>query len=210
MQVAAPRPPDSKKPAQPPTDYDGDIKKGDAWLSSTSGKKTSPMTRKSQSHYHTYKEETQWSGETGRSRNSPTGKQQSQVDKTPHQSSRTSLTSSTSSKPASATPTLREQCRGSWQELVWEKKLPNSTSTTSDSIRPRVDTMMSSSLNFSATDSHHGCKPESASSTPLSQCSSNGKKKKSSSTDRRGWTKQLNKTFRINKDTDNPLAQTPR
>ena len=31
-QVAAPRPPDSKKTARPPTDYDGDIKKGDAWL----------------------------------------------------------------------------------------------------------------------------------------------------------------------------------
>ena len=31
-QVAAPRPPESKKTARPPTDYDGDIKKGDAWL----------------------------------------------------------------------------------------------------------------------------------------------------------------------------------
>ena len=31
-QVTAPRPPDSKKTAQPPTDYNGDIKKGDAWL----------------------------------------------------------------------------------------------------------------------------------------------------------------------------------
>ena len=31
-QIAAPRPPDSKKMARPPTDYDGDIKKGDAWL----------------------------------------------------------------------------------------------------------------------------------------------------------------------------------
>ena len=31
-QVVAPRPPDSKKTARPPTDYDGDIKKGDAWL----------------------------------------------------------------------------------------------------------------------------------------------------------------------------------
>ena len=31
-QVTAPRPPDSKKTARPPTDYDGDIKKGDAWL----------------------------------------------------------------------------------------------------------------------------------------------------------------------------------
>ena len=31
-QVAAPRPPDSKKTAQPLTDYDGDIKKGDTWL----------------------------------------------------------------------------------------------------------------------------------------------------------------------------------
>ena len=31
-QVAAPRPPDSKKTAQPPTDYDRDIKKGDTWL----------------------------------------------------------------------------------------------------------------------------------------------------------------------------------
>ena len=31
-QVATPRPPDSKKTARPPTDYDGDIKKGDAWL----------------------------------------------------------------------------------------------------------------------------------------------------------------------------------
>ena len=31
-QVAAPRPPDSKKTARPPTNYDGDIKKGDAWL----------------------------------------------------------------------------------------------------------------------------------------------------------------------------------
>ena len=31
-QIAAPRPPDSKKTARPPTDYDGDIKKGDAWL----------------------------------------------------------------------------------------------------------------------------------------------------------------------------------
>ena len=31
-QVAAPRPSDSKKTARPPTDYDGDIKKGDAWL----------------------------------------------------------------------------------------------------------------------------------------------------------------------------------
>ena len=31
-QVTAPRPPDSKKTARPPTNYDGDIKKGDAWL----------------------------------------------------------------------------------------------------------------------------------------------------------------------------------
>ena len=31
-QIATPRPPDSKKTAQSPTDYDGDIKKGDAWL----------------------------------------------------------------------------------------------------------------------------------------------------------------------------------
>ena len=31
-QVAVPRPPDSKKTARPPTDYDGDIKKGDTWL----------------------------------------------------------------------------------------------------------------------------------------------------------------------------------
>ena len=31
-QVATPRPPDSKKTARPPTDYDGDIKEGDAWL----------------------------------------------------------------------------------------------------------------------------------------------------------------------------------
>ena len=31
-QVAAPRPPDSKKTARPPTNYNGDIKKGDAWL----------------------------------------------------------------------------------------------------------------------------------------------------------------------------------
>ena len=30
-QVAAPRP-DSKKTARPPTDYNGDIKKGDTWL----------------------------------------------------------------------------------------------------------------------------------------------------------------------------------
>ena len=32
MQVATPRPPDLKKTAQPPTNYDGDIKKGDVWL----------------------------------------------------------------------------------------------------------------------------------------------------------------------------------
>ena len=31
-QVVAPRPPDSKKTARPPTDYNGDIKKGDTWL----------------------------------------------------------------------------------------------------------------------------------------------------------------------------------
>ena len=31
-QVTAPRSPDSKKTARPPTDYNGDIKKGDAWL----------------------------------------------------------------------------------------------------------------------------------------------------------------------------------
>ena len=31
-QVAATRPPDSKKTARPPTNYNGDIKKGDTWL----------------------------------------------------------------------------------------------------------------------------------------------------------------------------------
>ena len=31
-QVTAPRPPESKKTAQPSTNYNGDIKKGDAWL----------------------------------------------------------------------------------------------------------------------------------------------------------------------------------
>ena len=31
-QIAAPRPPDSKKTARPPTNYDGGLKKGDAWL----------------------------------------------------------------------------------------------------------------------------------------------------------------------------------
>ena len=88
------------------------------------------------------------------------------------------------------------------------KEPPNSVSTTSDSIKHRVDTMMSGSSSFSTMDSHHGSKPESASSTPHSLHSSNGKKKQSSLTDRRGWTKQLNKTFRIDKDTDNPLIQT--
>ena len=167
------------------------------------------MTRKSQSHYHTYREGTLQYGETERHRNSLTGKQQSPMVRTHHLSSKTSLTSSTSSKPASATPILREQCRGSWQELAWEKKLLNSMSMTSDSIRHRVDTTMSSSLNFSAMDSHHGSKPESASLTPHSLCSSSGKKKQSSLTDRRGWTKQSNKTFRIDKDINNPLVQIP-
>ena len=167
------------------------------------------MTRRSQSHYLTYREETLQYGETGRHRNSPTRRQQSPTVKTHHQSSRTSPTLSISSKPASATPILREQRRGSWQELVWEKKPPNSTSTTSDNIRHRVDTMMSSSSNLSAMDSHHGFEPESASLTPHSLHSSNGKEKQSSLTDRRGWTKQLNKTFKLDKDTDNPLVQNP-
>ena len=149
-------------------------------------------------------------GETGKHRNSPTGKLQSPADKTPHQSSRTSPTSSTSSKPASVTLTLREQCRGSWKELVWEKKLPNSTSMTSDSTKRRVDTMTSSLSNFSDMDSHHGYEPESASSTPLSPHSSNGKKKQSSLTDRRGWTKQSSKTSRLDRDINNPLVQPPR
>ena len=167
------------------------------------------MTRKSQSPYHTYKEETPQYGETGRHRNSLTGRQQLQTDRTQHLSSRTSPTSSISSKPASVTPILREQRRGSWQELVWEKRPPNSMSTTSDSIKHRVDTTTSGSLNFSDMDSHHGYEPESVSSTPHLPCSSNGKKKRSSSTDRKGWTKQSNRTFRINKDIDNPLVQTP-
>ena len=95
---------------------------GSGSYTSTSEKKTSPVTRKSPLPYHTYKEETPQSGETGRHRNLLTGKQQSQMDKTPRPSSKTSPTSSTSSKPASVTLTLREQRRGSWQELVWEKK----------------------------------------------------------------------------------------
>ena len=168
------------------------------------------MTRKSQSPYPICKEATPQSGETGRHKNSPTGKPQSPMDKTPHLSSRTSPTSSHSSKHASATPTLREQRRGSWQEIVWEMRQLNSTSTTSDSIRHRVDTMTYDSSNFSNTDSHHGYELESASSTPLSPRSPNGKKKQSSSTDRRGWTKQSNKTSRLVKDIDNPLVQPPR
>ena len=131
------------------------------------------------------------------------------MGKTQCPSSKTSPTSSTSSKSASVTPTLRERHRGSWQELVWEKRPPNSTSTTSDSIRHRVDTMTSSLSSFSDMDSHHGYEPGSASLTPLSPHSSNGKKKQSSLTDRRGWTKQSNRTFRIDKDIDNPLVQTP-
>ena len=150
------------------------------------------------------------SGETGRRRNLPTGKPQLPTDKTPHPSFRTSPTLSHSSKHASATPTLREQCRGNWQELVWEKKQPNSMSTTSDSTRRRVGTTTYDSSNFSDMDSHHGYEPESASSTPLSPRSSNGKKKQSSSIDRRGWTKQSSKTSRLDKDIDNPLIQPPR
>ena len=183
---------------------------GSGSYTSTSEKRISPMTRKSQSHYHTYREETPQYGETGRHRNSPTGKPQSPMDKTPCPSSRTSPTSLHSSKHASATLTLREQCRGSWQELVWEKRQPNSTSMTSDSIRHQVDTMTYDSSNFSDTDSHRGYEPESASLTHLSPRSSNGKKKQSNSTDRRGWTKQSNKTSRLDKDIDNPLAQLPR
>ena len=131
------------------------------------------------------------------------------MDRTPRPSSKTSPTSSTSSKPAFATLTLREQHRGSWQELVWEKKPLNSMSTTSDSIRHRVDTMTSGSSNFSDMDSHHGYELELASLTPLSPHSSNGKKSQSSSTDRRGWTKLSSKTSKLDKDTDNLLVQRP-
>ena len=183
---------------------------GSGSYTSTSEKKVSPTTRRSQSPFHTYREVTPQSGEIGRHKNSLTGKLQSPTDKTPHPSSKTSPTSSPSSKHASATPTLREQRRGSWQELVWEKRQPNSTSTTSDSIRHQADTTTCDSLNFSDTDSHHGYEPASASSIPLSPCSSNGKKKQSSSTDRRGWTRPSNKTSRLDKDTDNPLVQPPR
>ena len=183
---------------------------GSGSYTSTSEKKTSPTTRKSQSPYPTYREETPQSGETGRRKNSPTGKPQSPTDKTPRPSSRTSPTSSHSSKHASATLILREQCRGSWQELVWEKRQPNSTSTTSDNTRRQADITMYASSNFSDMDSHHGYEPESASSTPLSPRSSNGKKKQSNLIDRRGWTKPSNKTSRHDKDIDNPLVQPPR
>ena len=176
---------------------------------STSKKRTSLMTRKSRSPYPTYREVTPQSGEIGRRKNSPTGKLQSPTGRTPCPSSKTSPTSSHSSKHASVTPTLRERRRGSWQELVWEKKPLNSMSTTSDSVRHRVGTTMCNSLSFSDTDSHHGYEPESASSTPLSPRSSNGKKKQSSSTDRRGWTKQSNRTSRLDKDIDSPLVQIP-
>ena len=70
--------------------------------------------------------------------------------------------------------------------------------------------MTSGSLNFSDTDSHHGYEPESASLTPLSPRSSNGKKKQSSSIDRRGWTKQSSKTSKLDKDIVNPLVHPPR
>ena len=182
---------------------------GSGSYTSTSEKKISPTTRKSQSPFHTYREGTPQSGETGRCKNSPTGKPQSPTGKTPRPSSRTSLTSSHSSKHASATPTLRERHRGSWQELVWEKRRPNSTSTTSDSIRHRAGTTMYDSSNFSDTDSHHGYEPASASLTPLSPCSSNGKKKQSSSTDRGEWTKQSSKTSKLDRDIDNLLVQPP-
>ena len=168
------------------------------------------MTRKSQSPYPTCREETPQSGETGRHRNSLTGRQQLQTDRTQHLSSRTSPTLSISSKPASVTPILREQRRGSWQELVWEKRPPNSMSTTSDSIKHRVDTTTSGSLNFSDMDSHHGYEPESASSTPPLPRSPNGKKKQSSLTDRGEWTKQSSKTSKLDKDINNPLVQPPR
>ena len=167
------------------------------------------MTRKSQSYYRIYRDEMPRYGETERRRNSPTGKQRSPADRTHHPSSRTSPTSSISSRPASVTPILREWRKGSWQELAWERKPPNSMSTTSDSIRPRVDTTTSGSSSSSAMDSHHGFEPESASSTPHSLHSSNGKKKQSSSTDRRGWIKQSNRISRIDKDTNNPPVQTP-
>ena len=81
---------------------------GSGSYTSTSEKKTSPTTRKSQSPYPTYREATPQSGETGRHRNSLTGKPQSPTDKTPCPSSKTSPISSHSSKHASATPTLRE------------------------------------------------------------------------------------------------------
>ena len=183
---------------------------GSGSYTSTSERKTSPTTRKSQLPFRTFKEVTPQSGETGRHKNSPTGKPQSPTDRTPRPSSRTSTTSSHNSKHASATPTLRERHRGSWQELVWEKRQPNSTSTTSGSIRHQVDTTMYNSSNFSDMDSHHGYERESASLIPLSPCSSNGKKKQSSSTDRREWTRQSSKTSKLNKDIDNPLAQPPR
>ena len=177
---------------------------------STSKKKTSLMARKSRLPYPIYKEETPQYGEIGRHRNSLTGRQQSPTDRIHHLSSKISSTSSSSSKPASATPILREQCRGSWQELAWEKKLLNSMSMTSDSIRHRVDTTTYASSSFSAMDSQHGFKPESAFLTLHSPCSSNGKKKQSSLTDKRGWTKQSNKTSWIDKETDKPLDWTPR
>ena len=183
---------------------------GSGSYTSTSERRTSPMTKKSQLPYPTFKEVMPQSGETGKRRNSPTGKPQSPMDKTPCPSSRTSLTSSHSSKHVSATPILRERHRGSWQELVWEKRRLNSTSTISDSIKHQVDTTMYDSSNFSDTDSHHGYEHESASSTPLSPRSSNGKKKQSSSTDRNGWTKQSSKTSKLDKDIDSPLVQPPR
>ena len=182
---------------------------GSESYTSTSGKKASPTTRKSQSPYPTFKEATQQSGEIERHKNSPTGKPQSPMDRTPRPSSRTSPTSSHSSKHASATPTLREQRRGSWQELVWEKRQPNSMSMTSDSTKHRAGTTTYDSLNSSDTDSHHGYEPGSASLIPLSPRSSNGKKKQSSSIDKSEWTRQSSKTSKLDKDIDNPLVQQP-
>ena len=183
---------------------------GSGSYTSTSEKKISPMTRKSQSPFHTFKEVTPQSGETGRHRNSPTGKPQSPMDRTPRPSSKTSPISSHSSKHASATPTLREQRRESWQKLVWEKRRQNSTSTTSDSTRHRVGTTTYDSSNSFDTDSHHGYEHASASLIPLSPRSFNGKKKLYSSIDRKGWIKLSSKTSRLDKDIDNPLVQPPR
>ena len=183
---------------------------GSGSYTSTSEKKTLPMTRKSQSPFHTFKEETPQSGEIGRRKNSPTGKPQSPTGRTPCPSSKTSPTLSHSSKHASATPTLRERHRGSWQELVWEKRQPNSTSTTSDSTRHRVGTTTYDSSNSSDTDSHHGYEHASASSTPLPPRSSNGKKKQFNSIGRREWTKRSNRTSKLDKDIDSPLVQPPR